>query len=63
MMNKLWIEHSYVNAECCRDEFFDKDADDLEWFEYLDTIGLFETSWLIYEYHNERIGYGYPDNE
>lgn len=62
-MNKLWIEHSHDSAECWRDDFLGGDPDDLEWFEYLDTIGLFETSWMIYGYHKERPEYGYPSNE
>jgi len=62
-MNKLWIEHSHYGAECCRDDFLDDGFVDLQRFEYLDTIGLFETSWMIYDYHKERDEYGYPNNE
>ncbi|KKK55386.1 hypothetical protein LCGC14_3075070 [marine sediment metagenome] len=63
-MNKLWIEHSHNSAECCRDEFFDDGVVDLRRFEYLDTMGLFETSWMIYEDHeDQRSEYGYPNNE
>lgn len=62
-MNKIWIEHSHNSAEYCRDDFLDEEDDDLEWFEYLDIIGLFETSWLIYGHHKERPEYGYPNNE
>ena len=62
-MNKLWIKHSHANAECCRRDFLDNGNVNLEKFEYLDTIGLFETSWMIYDYHPGRCEYGYPNNE
>lgn len=62
-MNKLWIEHSHDSAECCREDFSDGRVIDLEKYEYLDSMGLFETSWMIYEYHTGRIEYGYPGHE
>ncbi|KKK55384.1 hypothetical protein LCGC14_3075050, partial [marine sediment metagenome] len=55
MMNKLWIEHSHYEADRCRKSSWI--ADGLDRFEYLDTIGLFETGWMIYDfdkYENER---------
>lgn len=61
-MNKRWIEASHESAECCREEFLDNHTVELPRFEYLDTIGLFETSWMIYEYHKDT-RYGYPYNE
>ena len=66
LMNKLWINHSYYSAECCLDDFLDNNNTNLEQFEHLDVMGLFETSWMIYPYHNDQINknhYGYPGNE
>ena len=65
-MNKIWIEHSHSNAECCREDLLDINVSSLARFEYLDTMGLFETSWMIYKYHNNKNtdhDYGYPSNE
>jgi len=62
-MNEKWIEHSHDSAECCRDDFLDNGFTDLNRFEYLDTMGLFETSWMIYRYHSNIRGYGYPNDE
>jgi len=62
-MNEQWIKASHDNAKCCREDFLGDGFTDLQGFEYLDTIGLFETSWMIYKYHRERREYGYPNNE
>ena len=62
-MNNLWIGHSHESAEYVRDDFLDNSVDDLKWFEYLDVIGCFETSWMIYEFHPNKIEYGYPNEQ
>lgn len=64
-MNKLWVEHSHDSAECCREDLLDNySVDFLEKFEYLDVIGLFETSWMIYDHRPAADGaYGYPSDE
>lgn len=61
-MNKLWIEDSHDSADCCREDFIDRGISNFDQGEYLDTMGFFETSWMIYEYHDDR-EYGYPNNE
>ncbi|KKM69952.1 hypothetical protein LCGC14_1445780 [marine sediment metagenome] len=63
-MNKLWIEHSHDDGICYREEllFSPYSPCELNRFEYLDAIGLFETNWMIYEYEEHgRNRYGYPD--
>lgn len=65
-MNELWIEHSHYSSNCCLEDFLDNHNTDLEQFEHLDVMGLFETSWMIYPYHNDQENnnsYGYPDYE
>jgi len=62
-MNKLWIEDSHFSAVSYREELLDNHNVHLERYEYLDTIGLFETSWMVYDYHKTRREYGYPNNE
>jgi len=60
-MNKLWIEASHREANRCRQSSWI--ADGLDKYEYLDTMGLFETSWMVYEfdeYEGEKDRYGYP---
>lgn len=60
-MNKRWIQASHFEADRCRENSWIDDG--LDRFEYLDTIGLFETGWIIYDfdkYKNERNKYGYP---
>ncbi len=60
-MNKQWIEDSYLSTTHGRDE------DDLDRFEYLDMIGLYETCWMIYDFddytEHDKNHYGYPSNE
>lgn len=60
-MNKQWIEDSHLSAERCRN------GDDLDIFEYLDTIGLYETCWMILDFddytEHDKGHYGYPNNE
>jgi len=60
-MNKLWIEHGYNTVSRCRKELSNQTIV-LRGFEYLDVIGLFETSWMIYPHHNNfnPNNYGYP---
>lgn len=60
-MNKLWIEASHYEAKRCRQNSWI--AYGLDKYEYLDTIGLFETGWMTYdfdEYDEEKDKYGYP---
>jgi len=57
-MNKRWIEASHYEAN--QNSWI---ADGLDRYEYLDTIGLFETGWMIYDfdiYDEEKDKYGYP---
>lgn len=62
-MNKLWVEHGYNTSSRCRKDLLNHNIV-LQRFEYLDVIGLFETCWIIYEYHNNKDrNYGYPRNE
>ena len=63
-MNKQWIHASHIEASRCRKSPWI--ADGLNILEYLDTMGLFETGWMIYDfntYHDEKRKYGYPNNE
>ena len=63
-MNKLWIEHSYYDAilRCEDDPLIG--IDKLAQFEYLDVMGLYETSWMVYEHEKQaKDEYGYPNNE
>ncbi len=59
-MNKSWIKASHSVAKRCRQNSWI--ADGLDRYEYLDTIGLFETSWMTFEAYGryERDKYGYP---
>ncbi len=58
-MNELWIEHSYRVAKTHREDswFY---SDELKRYEYLDTMGLFETSWITFEHKPDNADYGYP---
>ncbi|KKL14453.1 hypothetical protein LCGC14_2515500 [marine sediment metagenome] len=58
-MNKLWIEHSYDVAKRYREDSRIYDSE-LEGYKYLDTIGLFETSWMTFEHGPDNDDYGYP---
>jgi len=64
-MNKLWIKHSHHEAITHRNEGPPFDSDHFVGYEYLDMMGLFETSWMIYEYHGSEDDheYGYPGYE
>jgi len=61
-MNKLWIEASHSVAKRCQHNSWI--ADGLDRYEYLDTIGLFETGWMTYDFdaygRYERDKYEYP---
>jgi len=69
-MNKQWVQDSHYEANRCR-ELSGYRVDDLDIFEYLDMIGLYETCWIIYDFDDyngsdsdsDRIMYGYPSNE
>ena len=54
-MNKIWIEASHES----RIHSGPKDNPNLKIVRVLDAVGLFETSWLIYNHVNNR--YGYPN--
>lgn len=58
-MNELWIEHSYRVAKTHREDNWSFE-DELERYEYLDTMGLFETSWMTFEHKPDNDDYGYP---
>ena len=58
-MNKLWIEHSYDVAKLYREDNWIYNSE-LEGYEYLDTMGLFETSWMTFEHGPDNDDYGYP---
>ncbi len=59
-MNEKWIEHSHDDGVCYREELLLGPCE-LNRFEYLDAIGLFETNWMVYEYEGYgRNRYGYP---
>ena len=60
-MNKRWIEASHHEANRCRQNSWIVDGLDI--FEYLDTMGLFETGWMIYDFDvfpDEKGKYEYP---
>lgn len=63
-MNKKWIEHSHNDGVYFREELLDNKYNvELKEVGYLDTIGLFETSWMIYDFdvHDRaKDKYGYP---
>jgi len=62
-MNKLWIEHSYDAALFLRRENISIDAVELFKYEYLDVMGLYETSWMVYNFKDceeNKDRYGYP---
>ncbi|KKM70271.1 hypothetical protein LCGC14_1442430 [marine sediment metagenome] len=57
MMNENWIEASFRCAKRCCDGTF---TSSLTRFEYLDAVGLFETSWMIFDHTSSDNGFGYP---
>ena len=57
-MNKSWIKASHSVAKRCRQNSWI--ADGLDRYEYLDTMGLFETSWITFEHKPNNDDYGYP---
>lgn len=59
IMNKTWIEASHCEANRCRQSSW---IGKLGRSDYLDTIGLFETGWIIYDFdvYNEKDEYEYP---
>jgi len=63
-MNKQWIEDSYLSAGRCRNEYW---PDDLDGFDHLDMVGLYETCWMITDFddytEHDKGHYGYPNNE
>lgn len=58
-VNKLWIEHSHDVAKNYREDSW-MYSDKGERYEYLDTMGLFETSWITFEHEPDNDNYGYP---
>ena len=59
-MNKQWVQDSHYEANRCR-KLSGYRVDDLDIYEYLDIIGLFETGWMITDHRLFRKGqYGYP---
>ena len=56
-MNKNWIAASFSVGNHCRNGIFTRP---LELFEYLDVMGLFETSWMVYPHSNTGHRFGYP---
>ena len=63
-MNKQWIEDSHLSADRCRNEYW---PDDLDGFDHLDMVGLYETCWMITDFddytEHDKGHYGYPNNE
>lgn len=60
-MNKAWIRDSYNNAKILRGSGRHSDNEKLQLVRILDTTGMYETGWLLYDHvHNH---YGYPSNE
>ena len=53
-MNKKWIRHSHVSAE----HYSKNDKPNLKQVRELDMVGLFETSWMIFDHQSSM--YGYP---
>ncbi len=62
-MNKQWIEASHYHARLYREPAPFSGDKRYYIFEYLDVMGLFETSWMVYDfdkYERERSKFGYP---
>lgn len=59
-MNNKWINDSHENAEIFRHgrRF---PGEKLQLIRMLDAIGMFETSWLVFNHIDNR--FGYPLNE
>ena len=57
MMNEEWIRASFRSAKRCCDGAF---PSPLKRFEYLDAVGLFETSWMIFDHVSASNSFGYP---
>ena len=57
MMNKTWIIASFHSADHSRV------TPPLELIEYLDAVGLFETSWMIFDHSKAGSDFGYPDKK
>ncbi len=53
-MNDKWIAHSHLSAE----HYSINDKPNIKQVRELDMVGLFETSWMIFN-HPDGI-YGYP---
>ena len=56
-MNENWIKASFHVGNRCRNGVF---ARPLELFEYLDVMGLFETSWMVFDHEWGGSKFGYP---
>lgn len=57
-MNKRWIDDCYVAAR----EWGWRSLKNISKADYLDRLGLFETSWMTFTFENQthRGYYGYP---
>jgi len=53
-MNNKWIEHSHLSI----DHYSTFDKPNIKQVRELDIVGLFETSWMVFEHPDN--GYGYP---
>jgi len=58
-MNKLWIKDSHKSADYIRSGRRERDAR-LQLIRVLDAIGMFETSWLLFDHSYNTERYGYP---
>ena len=54
-MNEIWIEASRVSV----DHYDINDNPNLKHVRELDIVGLFETSWMIFNHPADKV-YGYP---
>jgi len=53
-VNKKWIEHSHLSVE----HYSTNDKPNIKQVRELDMVGLFETSWMIFNHPGDM--YGYP---
>ena len=59
-MNKTWIKASFHSAGHSRGGPL---IPPLNLIEYLDMVGLFETSWMIFDHSKAGSDFGYPDKK
>lgn len=61
-MNEVWIKDSHKSAKFFKNKCFDSSENDrMRVTRILDTAGMFETSWLLFDHaRSTKYEYGYP---